>query len=48
MNDSADAKDSKGKTPSSDSASKANGSKQNLIAVDLNKLDALMDLVGKS
>jgi two-component system chemotaxis sensor kinase CheA len=47
LNDSADAKDSKGKTPSSDSASKANGSKQNLIAVDLNKLDALMDLVGE-
>ncbi len=32
---------------SSDSSSSAKGGKQNLIAVDLNKLDTLMDLVGE-
>jgi two-component system chemotaxis sensor kinase CheA len=45
--DAIDTTDSKDKNTSSDHPSKANGSKQNLIAVDLNKLDALMDLVGE-
>ncbi|HOA41966.1 MAG TPA: chemotaxis protein CheA [Bacillota bacterium] len=44
---SADSGNAKGKPASSDSGSKSNGAKQNLIAVDLNKLDTLMDLVGE-